>query len=187
MKLTDNIKITSTKISNFKNYSIIKDAFTILDLEVYLENKKYFFLKDHVHSDDLLIIVSSENLGYKNYIGATKYQSSFDKIFRILEKHTFLQKEKTSYLEYYIIISKEDFINNEHTLYELFILFNFSLIIGLKEKFTEKDLLRKLNKFSFLDVFNSKRWSKIADWQLFFDTDHLSGNIKYEKNMKIRS
>lgn len=176
---TDNIKITSTKISNFNNCSIIKDCFTILDLDIYLENKKYFFLKDRINSDDILIIVSSENFGYKNYIGTTKYQFSFDKIFRILEKHTFIQKEKTSYLEYYIIMSKEDFIDNEHTLYKLFILFNFSLIIGLKEKFTEKDLSRKLNRFSFLGIFNSKRWSKIADWQLFFDTDHLCGNIKY--------
>jgi hypothetical protein len=145
-----------------------------------LENKKYFFLKDCINSDDILIIVSSENLGYKNYVGTIKYQSSFNKIFRVLEKYTLVQKEKTSYVvEYYIIMSKEDFIHNEHTLYKLFILFNFSLIIGLKEKFTEKDLLRKLNRFSFLDIFNSKRWSKIADWQLFFDTDHLCGNIKY--------
>lgn len=180
MTLTDNIKTTSTKTSNFKNYSTIKNDFTILDFDIYLENKKYFFLTESIHSDDILIIVSSENLGYKNYIGITNYQSTFDKIFKILEKHIFIQNEKTPYLEYYIIISKEDFVNSEHILYELFILFNFSLIIGLKGKLTEKDLLRKLNKFSFYSIFSFKRWSDISDWLLFFDNDHLCGYIKYE-------
>ncbi|PXY43605.1 hypothetical protein [Flavobacterium hydrophilum] len=179
MKLSDNTNILSTKIVQKKSFSVVKNYFKILDLERYLQNKRYLLSGECIYSDSILIIISSENEGYKKYLGTLEYESSIDTIIDVL-KDVLIRNEKVPYVEYYFIIDKQDFLKNESLLYELFVMFNFSLIIGLKEKLTKNDLRIKLSKFSFYSVFNLKRWSGISNWQLFLDINHDCGILKYK-------
>nr|WP_315247598.1 hypothetical protein [uncultured Flavobacterium sp.] len=179
MKLSDNTKILSTKIVQKKSFSVVKNDFKILDLESYFQNKKYLVSGECMCSDFILIVISSENEGYKKHLGNSEYESSLDTIMKILYDEL-IKNEKASYTEYYFIIDRENFLKNESLLYELFVMFNFSLIIGLKEKLTKNDLRIKLSKFSFYSVFNLKRWSGISNWLLFLDINHDCGILKYK-------
>lgn len=163
MKLKKSIKIQSTKIAKAKGHPVLKSNFSV-DLEKYLKKKKFFFKKKSISSDQILIVLSSENINNQTL----EYK-------RLLEKHIFIQKEKVSYTEYYIIISKEDFLNNEVTFSSLFEIFNFLLVAELKDKLTKDDLLKQLNKFSLYGVFSFKRWSDISNGQLFYDSRHEVG------------
>ncbi|KRB59640.1 hypothetical protein [Flavobacterium sp. Root186] len=178
MKLKKNIKIESAKIGKDKNHSLIKCNFRVLKIEKFLNRKKYFFKKDGISSGYILLVLSSENEGHKIYLGDSGYENSIDKNIKLLKEHIFIQNKKVKYKEYFIVLKKDHFIDNEAVFYELFALFNFLLIAELKEKLSKDDLLKKINRFSLYGIFNFKRWSGVSNDQLFFDVNHNVGTIK---------
>ena len=86
MKLSDNTKILSTKIFQKKSFSVVKNDFKILDLERYLQHKKYLVSGECMYSDSILIIISSENEGYKKYLGTSEYESSLYTIIDVFSR-----------------------------------------------------------------------------------------------------
>ncbi|MCP2029627.1 hypothetical protein L1276_004821 [Flavobacterium sp. HSC-32F16] len=178
MKLKKSIKIESAKIGKDKNHSFIKCNFSVLELENFLKRKEYFFKRDGINSDYILLVLSSQNKGYKIYLGDSAYEKSIDKNIKLLKEHVFIQNKKVTYKEYFVVLKKDQFIENEAVFYELFSLFSFLLIAELKEKLSKDDLLKKINRFSLYGIFNFKRWSGISNDQLFFDVDHNFGTLK---------
>lgn len=178
MNLKESIKIQSEKNSKNKNHSLIKCNFSVLESEKFLKRKKYFFKKESINSDYILVVLSSQNEGYKKYLGALAYESSLEESIKLLKEHIFIQNKRVTYKEYFIVLKKDYFIENEKVFYELFGLFNFLLIAELKEKLEKDNLLKKIKRFSFYGIFNFKRWSDISNDQLFFDVNHNFGTLK---------
>ena len=152
--------------------------FKFEQIETYINLKEYLIEDSEIKSDKILLILSGVNVGYKIYKQEEEYIKTLNSVIKLLSSFTFfIQDDKKKYLHYYVILNKLDFLNNEYLLYEICLLFRFSSFLGLKTSIAEKEITCIIKNFSFYNVFNIKRWKSVANWQLFFDGEHLTGNL----------
>ncbi|WP_281233104.1 hypothetical protein [Flavobacterium gelatinilyticum] len=166
MKLKKSVRIESEK------HSVLKNRFSV-DLEKYLRKKLYFLKKKSISSDYILLILSSENNHFKGQLSKSEYEL----LFEVLQNHTFIKNKNAAYPEYFIVMDKKNFQENESILSSLFGLFQFLMIAELKKQLTKEELIKEINKFTLLDILSFKRWSAFSNDMLFFDSNHEAGHI----------
>lgn len=158
---------------------ISKVDFSINRIEDYLINKKFLIDLNSLEDEQVFIILSSLNEGYNIYNGLEKNTKILiNNIIHKIPKTSFVWEDKRkSYPLFYIVISLKDLDKLESILFEVCLIFKFSSFMGLKNNIKISDIQTEVNRFTLSSIFNSKRWKNLSNWQLFFDGEHLTGEI----------
>ncbi|AXT59057.1 hypothetical protein D1816_01385 [Aquimarina sp. AD10] len=155
-----------------------KDFFEIDNIETYLNLEKFVVNFDNDKSDKILLILSTQNLGYKIYKGEDYYKNKIDALLSIFNETLFcIKKKEGDFVEYFALFNKDKFNLLEDKLYEVCVLFRFSSLLGIKRNTEIKEIEKSIYRFSFYGIHSYKKWRRISDWNLFFDGEHLSGHL----------
>lgn len=138
--------------------------------------QSYVIDLSNIENEKCMFLFDSINDGYRIFLEPKIFD---DRLFELTKNMTTKCEESWSKsTSKFFVIRTSDLIQFEALFFELFIMYRFSGLMGVRNNTDINQLKKTSRKWSWHNLFSIKRWKSTSDWFLFFDGEHLVGDYQ---------